>query len=150
MYVWVHKIASKCTCKKHLYIAVASKEIGLEINVKKTKYMVMSRDQNAGRCHSVRTDNSSFERVEHFRYLGTNLTNQIYIQEGNKCRLKSGNTCCCSVQNICLPVFYPKFKIKLYRMTVFNFFCVGMKLGQNKKKYITAPTVNALWNLLHL
>jgi len=27
--------------------------------VDKTKYMVMSRDQNAGRNHSVRTDNSS-------------------------------------------------------------------------------------------
>ena len=27
----------------------------------KTKYMVMSRDQNAGRNHSVRTDNSTFD-----------------------------------------------------------------------------------------
>ena len=61
-------------------------EIGLEVNAKKkTKYMVMSRDQNAGRSHSVMSDNSSFERVEHLRYLGTNLTNQNYIQEGNKC-----------------------------------------------------------------
>jgi len=42
----------------------------------KTKYRVMSRGQNAGRNHSVRTDNSSFERVEDFKYLGTNLTNQ--------------------------------------------------------------------------
>jgi len=32
---------------------VASKEIGLEVNAKKTKYMVMSRDQNAGRSHSI-------------------------------------------------------------------------------------------------
>ena len=34
----------------------------------KTKYMVMSRDQNAGRIHSVRMENSTFERVEEFKY----------------------------------------------------------------------------------
>ena len=38
--------------------------------------MVMSRDQNAGQIHSVRMNNSTFERVEEFKYLGTTLTNQ--------------------------------------------------------------------------
>ena len=33
------------------------------------------RDQNAGRIHSVRIDNSTFDRVEEFKYLGTILTN---------------------------------------------------------------------------
>jgi hypothetical protein len=40
---------------------VASKEIGLEVNVDKTKYMVMSRDENAVRSHRMKIDNSSFE-----------------------------------------------------------------------------------------
>jgi hypothetical protein len=44
-----------------------------------TKYMVMSRDQNVGRNHSIKTDNNSFERVEQFKYLGTNLKNQNSI-----------------------------------------------------------------------
>ena len=35
-------------------LVVASKEIGLEVNADKTKYMVMSRDQNAGRSHSMK------------------------------------------------------------------------------------------------
>jgi len=39
----------------------------------------MSRDQNAGRIHSVRMDTSTFERVEEFKYLGTTLTNQNSI-----------------------------------------------------------------------
>ena len=43
--------------------------------------MVMSRDQSAGRSHSVRIDNSTFERVEEFKYLGTTLTNQNFILE---------------------------------------------------------------------
>ena len=49
----------------------------------------MSRDQNAGRIHSVRTDNSTFDRVEDFKYLGTILTNQNSIAEKIKSRLKS-------------------------------------------------------------
>jgi len=54
-------------------LVVGCKEIGLEVNVDKTKYMVMSGDQNAGRSHDIKNDNISFERVEQFKYLGTNL-----------------------------------------------------------------------------
>jgi len=43
--------------------------------------MIMSRDQNAGRIQSVRIDNSTFERVEEFKYLEKTLTNQNYIAE---------------------------------------------------------------------
>ena len=56
-------------------LVAAAREIGLEVNADKTKYMVMSGDQNAGRIHSVRIDNSTFDRVEEFKYLGTTLTN---------------------------------------------------------------------------
>jgi hypothetical protein len=52
---------------------VASKDIGLEVNVDTAKYMVMSRDQDAGRNRNIKTDNKSFEMVEEFRYLGTTL-----------------------------------------------------------------------------
>jgi len=61
---------------------VASKEL----NANKTKYMVMSRDQNAGRSQNMKIDNSSFGRVGEFAYLGTNLTNQNSIQEEIKSR----------------------------------------------------------------
>ena len=57
-------------------VVVASKENGLEVNADKTKYMVMSRDQDAERSQSIKTDNSYFGRVEDFKYLGTTLTNQ--------------------------------------------------------------------------
>jgi len=55
----------------------------------------MSRDQNAGRIHSVRIDNSTFDRVEDFKYLGTTLTNQNSIAdeikiEVRKCLLSFG------------------------------------------------------------
>jgi hypothetical protein len=41
-------------------LAVASKEIGIEVNADKPKYMVMSRDQTSGRRHGMEIDNSSF------------------------------------------------------------------------------------------
>ena len=69
------------------------------MNADKTEYVVKSRDQNAGRSHNIETDNRSYVRVEEFKYLGTNLTNQNFIQKENKSRLNSGNACSHSVQN---------------------------------------------------
>jgi len=53
-------------------------------------YMVTSRDQNAGWSHSIKIDNSSFERVEEFKYLERTLTNQNSFQEYIKSRLSHG------------------------------------------------------------
>ena len=61
--------------------------------------MIMSLDQNAGRSHSMKIDNSSIERVEKFKYLGTTLTNKNSIQEEIKSILNLGNACYYSVQN---------------------------------------------------
>jgi hypothetical protein len=38
-------------------LITATRKTGLEVSADKTKYMVMSRDQNAGRSHSVRINN---------------------------------------------------------------------------------------------
>jgi len=79
----------------------------------------MSRDQNAGRIQSVRTDNSTFERVGDFKYLGTTLTNKNSIAEETKSRLRSGNACCHSVQNLLSSRLLPKnLKIKIYRTII--------------------------------
>jgi hypothetical protein len=87
------------TVKEKYEISVfASMVIRLEVNVDTIKYMVMARDQNARRSHSMKIDNISFERVEEFKYLGTILTNQNSIPEEIKSRLKSGNACYRSVQ----------------------------------------------------
>ena len=75
------------TVKKNVgALVAASKETGLEVNAHKTKYMAVFRDQNGGRIYSVKMDNSSIERVEEFKYLGTTLRNQNSIQEEIKCR----------------------------------------------------------------
>jgi hypothetical protein len=70
-------------------LLVASKEIGLEVNVEQA----MSQNQHSAQNHKFRIGNKLFERVEQFRYLETTLTNQNSIHEEIKSRLKSGNAC---------------------------------------------------------
>jgi hypothetical protein len=56
------------------------------------------------------------KEVEELKYLGTTLTNQNSIQEEIKSRLKLGNACYYSVQNILSSRLLSKnFKIKIYR-----------------------------------
>ena len=49
--------------------------------VEKTKYIVMSRNENVGENHDVKINNKSFERMKQLKYLGNTLTNQNSSQE---------------------------------------------------------------------
>ena len=81
--------------------------------------MVISREQTAGLSHTMKVDNSSIERVEEFKYLGTTFTNQNSIQEEIKSRLKLGNACYHSVQNLLSSSMLSKnLKIKIYRTII--------------------------------
>jgi hypothetical protein len=56
-----------------------SKEVGLEINVEKTKYMLLLQD--VGQNRDIKIANRSFQNVSQFKYLGTTVTNQNLIKE---------------------------------------------------------------------
>ena len=79
----------------------------------------LSREQTAGLSHTMKVDNSSIERLEEFKYLGTKLINQNSIQEEIKSRLKLGNACYHSVQNLLSSSLLSKnLKIKKYRTII--------------------------------
>jgi hypothetical protein len=81
------------TIKKNTQTLIdASKEVGLDIKIEKTKCMLLSRHQNVGRNRDIKTANRSFGNVSELKYLET-VTNQNLIQEEIKRRLKSGNAC---------------------------------------------------------
>jgi hypothetical protein len=78
----------------------AGKEVGLEVNPKKTKYMLRPPYQKAEQRHCIKKANSSCQEAVTLKYLGTTLTDQNCMHEEMKSRLNSGNACYHSVQGI--------------------------------------------------
>jgi hypothetical protein len=97
-----------------------SKEVGLEVNAEKTKYMLLYRQQNAEQNHDIKVANKYFENVAQFKHLGTTVTNQNFIQEEIKRRLNSGNACYHSVQNLMSSRLLTRnIKIKIHKTIIF-------------------------------
>jgi hypothetical protein len=86
----------------------ASRDIDLEINIEKSKYMIMSRHPNSGQNQNIKIANELFEKVAKFKYLGTTLTNQNGIYNEIKSTLNSEIACYYSVQNLLYSVSYKK------------------------------------------
>jgi hypothetical protein len=58
-----------------------SMEAGLEIEVEKSKHMLLSQHQNAGQNCDIKLENKQCENVSQFKYLGMTVTNQNLIYE---------------------------------------------------------------------
>jgi hypothetical protein len=70
-----------------------SKEVGLEVNTDKTKYMLLSHHLNVGHNHDIKIVNGSFENVAQLKYLGMTVINQNLVQEEIKRKLNLGYAC---------------------------------------------------------
>ena len=90
--------------------------------------MVMSQDQSTRQNNNVRIVINSFERVEQFKYLVT-IIYQNDIHEEIKSRLKSGNVCYYSVQNVLSSSLLSKnIKIKINRTVILPVVLYGCKI----------------------
>jgi hypothetical protein len=86
----------------------------------KLRYMVMSRDQNSGQ--TIQINNSSFESVEQFKYLGRTFMNQNSIQEEIKSRMNSRTASSLLTKNT---------KNEIHRTIILPVACMGVKLGRH-------------------
>jgi len=113
------------------------------VNTDKTKYMVMSRDQKAGRNHSIKIDNSSFESMEECKYLVKTLTNQNSIREEIKRRLKSENACYYTPQKLFSSSLLSKsIKNKIYRTIILPVVLYGCEIWSFTLREETRPRVS--------
>ncbi|KAJ4432088.1 hypothetical protein ANN_20702 [Periplaneta americana] len=97
----------------------ASKDIGLEVNPEKTKYMIMSRDESIVRNGNIKIGNLSFEEVEKFKYLGAIVTNINDTRKEIKHRINVGNACYYSVEKL-LPssLLMKNLKVRIYKTVI--------------------------------
>ena len=59
----------------------ACKDIGLAVNIGKTKYMEIGRHRGRIANAHIKIGSNSYEKVKTFKYLGSLLTNQNSFQE---------------------------------------------------------------------
>jgi hypothetical protein len=91
--------------------------------------MLLSRHQNVGQNRDIKIANRSFENVSQFKYLGTTVTNQNFIQEEVKWRLNSGNACYHSVQNLLSSRLLSKnLKIRIYKTIILPVVLYGCEI----------------------
>jgi hypothetical protein len=108
----------------------ASKEVGLEINVENTKYVLLPHHQTAGQNRDVKIANRYSGNVSQFKCVGMTVTSQNMIQEEIKRKLNSDNVCYLLAQNLLSSRLLSKnLKIRLYKTIICLWFCMGVKLG---------------------
>jgi hypothetical protein len=106
----------------------ASKEVGLEINVEKTKYMLLSHHQKACQDHDIKIANRPFENVA--VYIFGKSTNKNLIREDSKRGLNSANVFYHLVQNLLFSRLVSKsVEVRICKDIIYRWFCMGVKLS---------------------
>jgi hypothetical protein len=140
-----------------------SRDIALEINAEKTKYVIMSRHPNSGQNQIIKIANESFEKVAKFKYVGTTLTNQNGIRDEIKSRLIREILVIIQSKIFCLPIS-KNLKIKIHKTVVSPVVLYGcetwsltlveeyrLRFSENKMLKIFGPKMeeDGSWRKLH-
>jgi hypothetical protein len=77
-----HGVTTQLQFNKYI-VSFARKEAGQDVNAGKTKYIVMCRDKNAGRIHTIKNDNNSFENGGIVKIFGNRLNESKFYSGRN-------------------------------------------------------------------
>ncbi|PSN39681.1 hypothetical protein C0J52_14417 [Blattella germanica] len=95
----IHKLLE--ILKDHMHILRSNtRKLRLDVNINKTKYMVIRRNASCNANGQLMTNKGNFEEVAEFKYLGAFITNRNEIQEEIKHRLNFGNACYYALQRL--------------------------------------------------
>jgi hypothetical protein len=126
----------------------ASKEVGLQVNPEKTKYMLMSCSQKIRQKHGIKTANRSFENMAKFKYLRTTITDQNCMHEEIKSRLNSGKVCYHSVQRLLSSHLMSRnLKVKIYKTIILPVILYGCETWSLTLREEHRPRVSENWVL---
>ena len=74
---------------------ITARRVGLEVNEKKTEYLVMINKKDRRRWHDepLEVRKHRFKNVTEFQYLGSHVTSNIDTNSEIATRIQSGNCC---------------------------------------------------------
>jgi hypothetical protein len=79
-------------------------EVGLEVNTKKIKCLLMSHHQNTAQNHNIKIANRSFQNMAKFKYLRKRVTNHKLTNE-EMMKSNLSNACYIKFRTFCLLVY---------------------------------------------
>jgi hypothetical protein len=106
----------------------SSKDVGLAINIGKTKYKEVGRRRMLMTNELITVGSNSYEKVNIFNFLGSLLTNQNYIHVEIRYTLKAGQSCYYSFQSLLSPRLLSKnLKMKIYETLILPVVLYGVR-----------------------
>jgi hypothetical protein len=100
-------------------LLVDSKEVGLDVNPEKTKYMLMSHSWKVGQKHSIKIAYRCFEGMVKFGYLGTTLTDKIACMKRLRADKIWGMLVTIQFSLLSSSLLFRNIKVKIYKTMIF-------------------------------
>ena len=129
---------SKPPCESNLQDIVtnvrdASRKAGLDMNVKKTKVMVISKDPE-GKKLNIKVGNDTLEQVEKMKYLGTQITTDIRTDVEIDTRLKLAKAKFSSMSRILTSKrLVMETRMRIMRCYIYSIFSYGCEAWTQSK-----------------